>query len=155
MLKIVQAESETQIAAVRELFREYETSMDIDLCFQGFEDELRGLPGKYSPPGGRLLLAESDGEAAGCIAMRDLGGSICEMKRLFVRDAFRGQRAGKRLIERIIDEARAEGYAKMRLDTAPKKMAKAVDIYRMYGFCEIPPYYDNPHEDVMYMELAL
>src|SRR4029078_6200027 len=91
---ILQAKTESQIAETRMLFREYETWLGLDLCFQGFEEELRGLPGKYAPPDGRLLLSYSGGKLAGCVAMRKLGNGICEMKRLFVRDAFRGRRIG-------------------------------------------------------------
>jgi ribosomal protein S18 acetylase RimI-like enzyme len=152
---ILQAETESQIAETRTLFREYETWLGLDLCFQGFEEELRGLPGKYAPPDGRLLLAYSGGKLAGCVAMRKLGSGICEMKRLFVRDAFRGRRIGNELIGKIIEEARAAHYRQMRLDTYPEKMGKAADLYRSYGFREIAAYYDNPHEGVLFMELDL
>lgn len=155
MKEIFQAESQDQIDAARTLFREYEAWLGLDLCFQGFEEELRGLPGKYAPPDGRLFLAYSDEDFAGCIAMRKLDDGICEMKRLFVRDAFRGRRIGNKLIRKIIDEARSAGYKKMRLDTYPAKMGKAVDLYRSYGFHEIASYYDNPHDGVLFMELNL
>src|SRR5690348_8552413 len=105
MLTIIQAESQSQIDEARELFREYEAWLGLDLCFQGFEEELRDLPGKYAPPDGRLFLAYWNNEPAGCIAMRSLDDSICEMKRLFVRNGFRGQKIGVHLIERLIDEA--------------------------------------------------
>jgi GNAT superfamily N-acetyltransferase len=128
----------------------------MSLCFQGFEEELATLPGKYASPKGRFLLAYSDDKLAGCIALRPLPEEgVCEMKRLFVRDGFRGQQIGRHLIERVIDEARAIGYSKMRLDTHPEKMGKAVDLYRSNGFVEIPPYYENPHQGVLFMELAL
>lgn len=127
----------------------------LDLCFQGFEQELRDLPGKYVPPDGRLLLAKLDGNFAGCIAMRKLEDGVCEMKRLFVRDAFRGRGIGAMLISRLIGEARLENYRAMRLDTFQLKMGKAVSLYESYGFHPIPPYYDNPHEGVLYMELDL
>jgi len=152
---ILQAETEPQIDAARALFREYESWLGLDLCFQGFEEELRSLPGKYEPPDGRLYLAYFDDDPAGCIAMRKLEPEICEMKRLFVRGSFRGQRIGNELIGKIIDEARDAGYGKMRLDTYPAKMGKAVDLYRSHGFHEIAPYYDNPHEGVLFMELVL
>lgn len=155
MTEIFQAESQDQIDAARTLFREYEAWLGLDLCFQGFEEELRGLPGKYALPDGRLFLAYSDEDLAGCIAMRKLDDGICEMKRLFVRDTFRGQKIGNKLIGKIIDEARGVGYSKMRLDTYPAKMGKAVDLYRSYGFHEIPSYYDNPHDGVLFMEIDL
>jgi ribosomal protein S18 acetylase RimI-like enzyme len=155
MIEIFQTESQDQIDAARTLFREYEAWLGLDLCFQGFEEELRELPGKYAPPDGRLFLAYSDKGLAGCIAMRKLDDGICEMKRLFVRDTFRGQKIGNKLIGKIIDEARSVGYSKMRLDTYPAKMGKAVDLYRSYGFYEITSYYDNPHDGVLFMELDL
>lgn len=139
----------------RELFREYESWLGLDLCFQGFEEELNALPGKYAEPEGRLLLAEADGLLAGCAAMRKLEEGVCEMKRLFVRDGFRGMQIGNSLIERLIGEARSSGYAKMRLDTFPAKMGKAVKLYESHGFREITPYYSNPHDGVLFMELDL
>lgn len=154
-VNIVQAESVSQIDDARTIFREYEAWIDFDLCFQGFEAELASLPGKYSKPDGRLLLAYVDDRLAGCIAMRKLEDGICEMKRLFVRDEFRGLRIGINLIERLIADAREIGYSKMRLDTFPPKMGKAVSLYETHGFVEIPPYYENPHGDVLFMELSL
>lgn len=155
MTEILQAETETEIAAARGLFREYETWFGLDLCFQGFEAELAALPGKYAPPAGRLLLAYSDDKLAGCIAMREIEDGVCEMKRLFVRDEFRGARIGVALIEKLITDAREIGYKKMRLDTFPPKMGKAVSLYAAHGFVAIPRYYDNPHEGVLFMELTL
>ena len=155
MLEIIQAESTAEVGQARGLFREYEAWLGLDLCFQGFEQELAGLPGKYAQPEGRLLLAYSDGELAGCIAMRKLEDGICEMKRLYVRDGFRGQKIGVKLIEKLLADARSENYSKMRLDTFPPKMGKAVSLYESHGFHPIPPYYNNPHEGVLYMELKL
>lgn len=155
MLTIIQAKTEAQIGKVRELFREYEAWFGMDLCFQGFEAELASLPGFYAPPGGRLLLAYSDDRLAGCIAMREIEDGVCEMKRLFVRDEFRGARIGVALIEKLITDAREIGYKKMRLDTYPPKMRKAVSLYESHGFVAIPRYYDNPHEGVLFMELTL
>jgi GNAT superfamily N-acetyltransferase len=155
MIKIVQAETASQIKDARLLFREYETWLGLDLCFQGFEAEVLGLPGKYAKPDGRLYLAYDDAKLAGCIALRKIGNGICEMKRLFVRDEFRGQKVGVQLIERLIADARSIGYQKMRLDTYPPKMAKAVSLYESHGFCPIEPYYDNPYEGVIFMELIL
>jgi len=155
VLEIIQAQTDEDIEEARRLFREYESWLGLDLCFQGFEQELRDLPGKYAQPEGRLLLAKLDGNVAGCIAMRKLDPGVCEMKRLFVRDAFRGHGIGEKLITRLINEARAEDYRTMRLDTFPPKMAKAVSLYESHGFHPIPAYYDNPHEGVLYMELDL
>jgi GNAT superfamily N-acetyltransferase len=155
MVDMIQAESASQIDEARMLFREYEAWLGLDLCFQGFEQELADLPGKYAKPEGRLFLAYSDEKLAGCIAMRKLDDGICEMKRVFVRDGFRGQQIGLKLIEKLIDEARAEGYLKMRLDTFPPKMGKAVSLYESNGFRAIPAYYDNPHDGVLYLELDL
>lgn len=155
MLKITQAETPKQIAEIRSLFREYENSLGLDLCFQGFEDELRGLPGKYATPNGRLLLSHDDDQINGCVALRRLDDSICEMKRLFVRSEFRGRRIGVELIDRVIADARSIGYRRMRLDTYPSRMAQAVSLYERYGFSPIPAYYDNPYEGVLFMELEL
>lgn len=155
MLQIVQTHNEEMIGEARTLFREYETWLGLDLCFQNFEQEVADLPGKYEPPAGRLYLAYLDGQLAGCVAMRPLGDGVCEMKRLFVRDGFRGARIGVSLIERLIKDARAEGYERMRLDTFPPKMGKAVSLYESHGFRPIPAYYDNPHDGVLFMELEL
>lgn len=155
MTKILQAETDAEIDAARELFREYEAWLGLDLCFQGFEAELATLPGKYAAPDGGLLLAYLDDKLAGCVAMRKLEDGVCEMKRLFVRDEFRGSGIGLTLIERLIGDARELGYAKMRLDTYPTKMGKAVSLYESHGFARIAPYYENPHPGVLFMELAL
>ncbi|PYS89570.1 MAG: GNAT family N-acetyltransferase [Acidobacteria bacterium] len=143
------------VEAAKALFREYETWFGMSLCFQGFEDELANLPGKYAPPEGRLFLAYIDEELAGCIALRKVENDICEMKRLFLRENARGHRLGNQLIEKLIDQARAIGYKKMRLDTYPPKMGKAVSLYESHGFRPIEKYYDNPHEGVLFMELDL
>jgi putative acetyltransferase len=155
MTEITLATSAKQIEEARSLFREYEAWLGMSLCFQSFEEEVAGLPGKYAPPIGRLYLAYVDGEPAGCIALRKLEPGVCEMKRLFLRDSARGRGIGVRLIEQVIADAREIGYAKMRLDTYPPKMGKAVSLYEAHGFYEIPPYYDNPHAGVLYMEKTL
>jgi len=154
-IKVYQAKTETDVDVARAIFREYEAWLGLDLCFQGFEGELKDLPGKYSPPQGRLYLASDGDTVAGCIALRPLESNVCEMKRLFVREEFRGMRIGKLLIERLIEDARMIGYESMRLDTFPPKMGKAVQLYESYGFREIAPYYDNPNEGVLFMELDL
>ena len=155
MLSITQAETAEQIAAARDIFIEYENWLGVSLCFQGFEEELASLPGRYAPPGGRLLLAISDdGEVAGCVAMRPLDDGICEMKRLFVRERFRGTGLGKQLLERLIADARAAEYKRMRLDSWIPRMGRAISMYRARGFYEIKPYNENPYE-MIFMELAL
>jgi GNAT superfamily N-acetyltransferase len=152
---IEKAETSQQIEAARRLFREYEAWLGLDLCFQGFEDELTGLPGKYAPPHGRLFLAYVGDSLAGCIALRAIGDGDCEMKRLFVKKEFRGRHLGQKLIETLLREAREIGYKTIKLDTYPQKMGKAVDLYRSYGFEEIPAYYSNPHNGVLFLELDL
>ncbi len=153
--QIIQASSTTHIENVRQLFREYEAWLEIDLCFQGFEKELAELPGKYASPEGRLLLAVQNGRPAGCVALRKIGEGTCEIKRLFLRPEFRGQGLGRRLAEAIIQEARQIGYERMRLDTLPPKMNDAIGLYRSLGFKEIEPYYDNPVPGAKFMELDL
>ena len=146
---------EQYIADTRQLFREYSAWLEIDLCFQNFEQELAQLPGDYEEPEGRLLLAFHEAKLAGCIALRKLDESTCEMKRLFVRGTFRGQGIGRNLIEMIIREAREIGYERMRLDTLPPKMNDAIALYQSFGFKDIPPYYDNPVPGAKFMELEL
>lgn len=155
VIDFVQASSDDDIARARELFREYETWIQTDLCFQSFEQELAELPGKYAPPDGRLLLAFHDGQLAGCVALRKLGEGVCEMKRLFVRPDFHGRGLGRRLIDEVVKEAREIGYQRMRLDTLPPRMNKAIALYRRLGFKEIEPYYDNPVAGALFMELQL
>jgi ribosomal protein S18 acetylase RimI-like enzyme len=151
----MQAESHAQIAQTRELFLEYAESLGFSLCFQNFDQELAGLPGDYAPPDGRLLLAEYEGQLAGCVALHKLEPEICEMKRLYLRTRFRGKGLGRALAETIIAEARAIGYRRMRLDTVEPVMKDAVGIYRRLGFKEIPPYRANPIAGALYMELQL
>ena len=154
-MKIIRAESSKQIERARELFQEYAAWLEIDLCFQNFDKELAGLPGDYAPPNGRLLLAVQDHGVAGCIALRKIGEGICEMKRLFVREEFRGKGLGRQLVEAIIREAKEIGYARMRLDTLPPKMRDAIALYRSLGFKEIEAYYKNPVPGAKFMELIV
>jgi putative acetyltransferase len=153
--QILQAQSPGQIAAVRDLFQEYATSLNFSLCFQNFDEELAGLPGDYVPPDGRLLLVKHSGESAGCVALHKLEGDVCEMKRLYLRQKFRGTGLGRALAKTIIDEARKIGYRRMRLDTVEPLMKDAVAMYRKLGFKEIAPYRENPIQGALYMELDL
>jgi putative acetyltransferase len=152
---ILEAQSLKQINDARVLFREYESGLDLNLCFQNFEDELINLPGKYAPPEGRLFVAYEGETPGGCIALRKLEDGVCEMKRLFVRTDFQGRGLGRKLIEKVINEARVVGYKIMRLDTLPPKMKKAVSLYEAYGFKEIPAYYHNPNAETLFMEKDL
>jgi putative acetyltransferase len=153
-LRIAEAGTASDMDTARQLFEEYAASIGIDLCFQGFEEELANLPGDYAPPEGRLLLAKDGSEIAGCVALRRLEADVCEMKRLYVRDAFRGQGLGRMLTKEVAREARAAGYHRMRLDTLPT-MASAIALYRQLGFREIPPYRSNPIEGSLFLELQL
>lgn len=155
MFTIRHAETAADILEARELFREYESWLGMDLCFQSFEEELAALPGKYSRPEGRLYLVDVDGLAAGCIALRKLEDEVCEMKRLFLRESARGKGVGNGLIEKLIADAKEIGYKRMRLDTYPPKMGKAVKLYESHAFRPIEPYYNNPHDGVLFMELDL
>ena len=154
-MNFIQASSPVEIDQARELFREYEAWLNLDLCFQNFEKELAELPGAYAPPGGRLLLALDDNELAGCVALRRLNDNVCEMKRLFLRPQFHGRGLGRELAERIIEAGRAIGYQKMRLDTLSEQMGSAIRLYRALGFQEIAPYYKNPVPGALFMELLL
>ena len=154
MIVIIPATTPSHIQAIRDLFREYEQVLQVDLCFQHFEEELAGLPGKYDPPQGCLLLASADGQPAGCVAMRPLAKDICEMKRLYVRPAHTGQGLGKQLALTVIARAAAAGYARMRLDTL-EKLGPALGLYAGLGFRRCPAYYENPLPGVVYLELDL
>ena len=154
-LALVQVESSAQVAQARELFLEYEQSLGVKLCFQNFDQELAGLPGHYAPPDGRLLLAEYEGQLAGCAALHSWEPGVCEMKRLYLRPSFRGRGLGRVIAETIIAEARNIGYRQMRLDTIEPIMKDAVEMYRKLGFREIAPYRPNPIAGAMYMELQL
>jgi GNAT superfamily N-acetyltransferase len=154
-LVIRNATSQAQVEQVRELFLEYARSLGFSLCFQSFDQDLAGLPGDYAPPEGRLLLAERAGHAAGCVALHKLSADVCEMKRLYVRPAFRGKGLGRVLANRIVSEAREIGYQRLRLDTVEPVMKDAVAMYRRLGFKEIAPYRRNPIPGALYFELEL
>jgi ribosomal protein S18 acetylase RimI-like enzyme len=154
-MRIVDAVKSHRLGEVRELFQEYAANLGISLCFQNFAEELAGLPGRYAAPGGTILLADVEGEAAGCVALRPLEApGVCEMKRLYVRERFREMRLGRALAEAVIEQARRSGYRAMRLDTLPS-MGRAMGLYEKLGFTDIAPYCENPHEGVRYLELTL
>jgi putative acetyltransferase len=154
-IDLVQATLPEDIEQVRSLFLEYGRYLGFSLCFQSFDEELKGLPGAYGPPSGRLLLARSADHAAGCVALRKLETGICEMKRLYVRPSDRGRGLGRMLVERLISDARAIGYERMRLDTIESAMKDAVALYRRIGFKEIAPYSRVPIDRALWMELLL
>ena len=154
MVRINPAESAGDVELIRELFREYQNSLGIDLCFQNFESELAVMPGKYAPPDGRLYLALDGKQAAGCAGLRKIEDGICELKRLYVRPAYRGRGIGRRLAVKALQDALKIGYSHMRLDTLPS-MRRAQELYRDLGFKPIPPYTNNPIEGTEFLELTL
>ncbi|MEO7152059.1 MAG: GNAT family N-acetyltransferase [Burkholderiaceae bacterium] len=157
-IELVNVDTSERLAAARLIFREYADSLDIDLCFQNFEAELAVLPGEYAPPSGQLLLAMVDGGLAGCGAVRGLADSdhsnACEMKRLFVRPAFRRFGLGRLLAEQLMDDARHLGYSSMLLDTLDE-MEAARELYTALGFEEVAPYYYNPIAGAHYLKADL
>ena len=154
MLRIEAADTTARVDQARALFLEYAEGLGVSLCFQGFDAELASLPGRYAPPGGRLLLALDGEEAVGCVGVRPLEGNLCEMKRLYVRASHRGRGLGRELAQRALQEAAQSGYERMVLDTLPS-MERARQLYADLGFHVIQPYYTNPLEGVVYMEIAL
>jgi ribosomal protein S18 acetylase RimI-like enzyme len=153
-IQILPAHTPEWLPTVRRLFLEYAAWLKVDLCFQGFDEELRTLPGAYVPPAGRLYLAINEPEPAGCIALRQFAVGVCEMKRLYVREEYRGIGLGRRLAEHVIADAREIGYHTMRLDTLPV-MGSAIGLYRRLGFKEIAPYRDNPVPGALFFERIL
>ncbi len=157
-VQLLSPASAADLHATRAIFQEYADSLKVDLCFQGFEDELRSLPGEYAEPRGALLLAWVDGVLAGCCALRPLDSSdysnAAEMKRLYVRQAFRGLGLGRQLTEGILDAARKSGYSCVLLDTLDD-MESARALYEDLGFVEIPPYYHNPHAGAHYLKVDI
>ena len=151
-LKLVEVTGGEDLERIRDLFREYERDLPFDLSFQSFDRELAELPGRYARPTGCMFLATWDGELAGCVALRQIGESVCEMKRLYVRPSLRGRGIGRALAEAIVEEARRIGYKRMRLDTV---LEPARSLYRSLGFHEIPPYQHVPIQGVVFMELDL
>jgi putative acetyltransferase len=154
MYTIRQAETAIDIAQVRELFLEYQSSLGVDLCFQGFAAELASLPGNYARPAGRLLLASIGSAVLGVVALRPILSADCEMKRLYVRSSGRGAGLGRLLTQALVKEARLAGYKRVLLDTLPT-MTEAQTLYRSMGFVEIAPYCRNPVAGTRYMALDL
>jgi putative acetyltransferase len=156
-VRITTADSQA-LDTVREIFREYAAGLGVDLCFQQFDEELAGLPGDYGAPRGALLLATVGGQVAGCCALRPLDSAdypnASEMKRLYVRRAFRGLGLGRQLVEATLDAARQAGYACVLLDTLDD-MEAARTLYEDLGFGEIPPYYHNPIAGAHYLKVDL
>lgn len=157
-IQLLQPASVADWDATRAIFQEYAASLKVDLCFQGFEDELQSLPGDYAEPRGALLLAWVDGALAGCCALRPLDGSdysnAAEMKRLYVRPPFRGLGLGRQLTEGILDAAHKSGYSCVLLDTLDD-MESARALYEDLGFVEIPPYYHNPYAGAHYLKVDI
>ena len=153
-MQIRQAITPEQIGAILELFEEYAAWLQIDLCFQSFAAEVATLPGLYAPPRGCLLLAMQGEDIAGCVALRPVGETACEMKRLFVRPAYQGHGLGSALAQGVVLEARSIGYSTMRLDTLPD-MHKAIRLYEFLGFVRRSAYYDTPLQETIFMELNL
>ena len=157
-LQFITPDSADDLAATRQIFTEYASQLGIDLCFQNFEDELASLPGEYSPPRGALLLALVDGEVAGCGGLRPLDSvdypNAAEMKRLYVRKAFRRFGLGRQLVEALLDAARVAGYHSVLLDTLDD-MESARALYTDLGFEDIPPYYHNPLAGAHYLKVDL
>ncbi|MDQ6640688.1 MAG: GNAT family N-acetyltransferase [Pseudomonadota bacterium] len=157
-IELRRATTDAELARTAAIFREYAASLDVDLCFQNFEDELASLPGEYAAPGGQLLLAYVEGELAGCGALRRFAdaddANACEMKRLYVRPAFRRFGLGRVLAQALLDDARRAGYSAILLDTLDD-MEAARELYASLGFVEIAPYYFNPIPGAHYLKAEL
>jgi ribosomal protein S18 acetylase RimI-like enzyme len=153
-LEIIDAHVSRLLEEIRILFEEYRASVDADLCFQQFTEELATLPGAYVPPRGCLLMARVEGRPAGCVALRKLEEDVAEMKRLYVVPACRGTKLGRALVDTVIRRAPGMGYRAIRLDTLPS-MARAIAMYESIGFSDIEAYYPNPMDGARYMELSL
>jgi GNAT superfamily N-acetyltransferase len=154
MPQIIQAHAPEYVDRIRELFKEYESSLGVSLSFQEFDNELAGLPGHYAPPEGRLYLALVDQHLAGCVGLRKISDEICELKRLYVRPLHRGQGIGRQLVLTAVKDARQIGYNKMRLDTLPS-MKRALELYLSMGFKPIERYRANPVPGTKFLELNL
>jgi len=154
MITLVRAETPAQIDGVRSLFAEYVASLPVDVSYENVPRESADLPGAYAPPRGELLLALVEGEPAGCVALRPLDLEVCEMKRVYLRPAWRGLGMGRELVEGIVAAARRIGYRRMRLDTIPS-LKPALSLYRSLGFRVIAPYREIPSDRALFLELKL
>ncbi|HKQ48293.1 MAG TPA: GNAT family N-acetyltransferase [Phycisphaerae bacterium] len=154
MISIVAGHAEPQLLQTKVLFLEYIAALGFHLTFQDVDQEMAELPGRYAPPEGRILIAELDGEVAGCVAMKKLREDVCEMKRFYVRPGLRGHGIGRKLAEAIVAEARSAGYRRMCLDTVPSMQA-AMALYESLGFKDGEPYVINPVPGARFMELVL
>jgi putative acetyltransferase len=158
LVNVSESDDPVQVPAARALFRDYAKALGVDLCFQNFEAELATLPGDYASPAGALFVAWVDGQAAGCVALRALPGvdhaNACEMKRLYVRPAFRGLGLGRELAVKVLNLATQAGYSNLLLDTLDD-MEAAREMYTSLGFEEIPPYYFNPVPGAHYLKVDL
>jgi len=152
-IKVVSTQGEA-LEQVKVLFREYVTALNVDLAFQHFDHEIKDLLQKYGPPGGCLMLATHDAQAAGCIALQQIKPRVCEMKRLYTRPQFRQKGIGSQLIEQLISQALKMGYRKMVLDTL-SRLTPAIHLYKQHGFIETTAYYNNPLREVIFMEKEL
>jgi putative acetyltransferase len=154
MIRFVKATSEDHLAIIREMFNEYADSLDVDLSFQDFRNEVASLPGDYAGPGGCMILAFAEQFVAGCVALRRIDETTCEMKRLYVRPPFRREGIGRKLSLKVMDFARAAGYQTMLLDTLPS-MKEATSLYHSLGFKKRDAYRHNPIEGTLFMEIHL
>ncbi|MBX2877120.1 MAG: GNAT family N-acetyltransferase [Saprospiraceae bacterium] len=154
MLSTLIATTSEEVSQVRELLWEYARMRNFDPAMGNYEAEFAGLPGKYGPPGGCLILAQWEAKAAGCVAFKALDNSYCEMKRLYVSPKFRGKQIGKALVQHLLKEAQRQSYRYMRLDSHPW-MASAQGIYRHFGFEPISAYNDNPTPGIRFFEKSL
>jgi ribosomal protein S18 acetylase RimI-like enzyme len=152
--KIKSIETSEDIESLRTLFHEYARTLGFDLSFQGFDEEVESLPGKYVPPEGCLLIAVEGQDVLGCVALRKTEGDVCEMKRLFVRPEHRGKGIGRELVHAVINASRDMGYTRMRLDTI-SSMKEAIALYRSLGFHDTKPYCYNPVPEAVFLELDL
>ncbi|MCU0395943.1 MAG: GNAT family N-acetyltransferase [Chitinophagaceae bacterium] len=153
-IRVAEASSPEDYDTAAQLFTAYQQELGVDLCFQGFREELENLPAMYGPPHGRLLLAREGAETLGCVALRPKGDSTCEMKRLYVKPESRGTGAGRLLASSIVDAARQLGYERMVLDTL-NTLQPAIRLYESLGFTICEPYYHNPLPGVVFMQLEL
>lgn len=150
----VGSEDTQRLEHARELFAEYQVGLGIDLCFQGFDEELRSLPGRYGPPSGALMVVYDGEQPVACGAVREIGVGISEMKRLYIRPTFRQHGLGRKISEMLIAKAVDLGYRVMRLDTL-RRLEPAVKLYESLGFREVEPYNYNPEPDIAYYEISL